>query len=77
MAAASEQCAEQEEIAEAIRTLMSEILSLRAAKVDAQGDRLERIDKQLEKATAREASLRERFHAHLKSHGCQPPKALV
>ena len=77
MAAASEQCAVQEEIAQAIRTVMSEILSLRTAKVDAQGDWLERLDRQLEKATAREASLRERFHAHLESHGCQPPKALV
>ena len=57
---------------------MSQILSLHSARFDARGDlkQLERIDKELEKAQARGASLLERFRAHLQSHGCKAPKAL-
>lgn len=78
MAPSSEQCTEREEIAEDIRTVLSQILSLHAAKVDAKGDlhELERIDRELEKAEARESSLGKKFHAHLESHGCQSPRVL-
>jgi len=55
---------------------MTEILSLRTAAMDAEGERLARLGKRLEKATARESSLREKFNAHLKSHGCPAPKAV-
>jgi len=57
---------------------MSQILSLHAAKVNAQGDlkKLERRDKELEKAQALGSSLLESFQAHLQTHGCQAPKAL-
>ena len=76
MAPTPEQCAERDKIAEAIRTVLSEILSLHSAKVDAQGDRLGRIEKHIEHATARESALREMFQRHLQAHGCQPPTAV-
>jgi len=71
-------CTEQERIAQSIRTVMSQILSLHAAKVDARGDlkKLERIDRELEKAQARGSFLLEQFQAHIQSHGCKAPKAL-
>jgi hypothetical protein len=73
-----EQCAEREEIAESIRSVIGEILSLHTAAVDANGDlnKMERIDQELQNAQARESSLLEKFQAHLKSHGCQRQKAL-
>lgn len=57
---------------------MSQIMSLHSARVDAKGDlrKLERIDKELEKAKARGALLLEQFQAHLQSHGCKAPKAV-
>jgi len=57
---------------------MSQILSLHRARFDARGDlkKLERVDRELEKAQARGASLLEKFQAHLRSHGCKAPKAL-
>ena len=75
---APEQCVEREEIAESIRAVINQILSLHSAAVDAKGDlrKKEHIDNELEKAQAREASLLERFQAHIQSHGCQSPKVL-
>jgi len=57
---------------------MSQILSLHSARFDARGDlkKLERINRELEKAQARGASLLEKFQAHLQSHGCKAPKAV-
>ena len=57
---------------------MSQILALHAAKVDARGDikKLERIDRELEKAQACGSSLLEQFRAHIQSHGCKAPKAV-
>jgi hypothetical protein len=71
-------CTEQERIAQSIRTVMSQILSLHAAKVDARGDakKLEAIDRELEKVQARGQSLLEQFRAHIQSHGCNAPKAV-
>ena len=77
MAPAPEQCAEREKIAKAIRAVLSEILSLHAAKVAAKGDELERVHTALAVATARESSLRVKLQAHLKSHGCEAPKAVT
>ena len=77
MAPAPEQCAEREKIAEAIRAVLSQILFLHAAKVDANDDALEHLDKRLEKATASETSLREMFQRHLKGHGCEGPRAVT
>lgn len=76
MAPAPAHCAEREKIAEAIRTVLREILALHSAKVGAQGDRLSRIEKHIENATARESSLREIFQRHVQAHGCQPPTAV-
>jgi len=71
-------CIEQERIAQSIRAVSSQILSLHAAKVHAGGDpeKLERIDKELEKAQALGSSLLEQFQAHIQSHGCKAPKAV-
>ena len=57
---------------------MSQILSLHSAKADARGDlkKLERIERELEKAQALGSSLLEQFRAHIQSHGCKAPKAV-
>ena len=75
-------CADQDQIAASIRTVLSRILSLNAeaealgkAPKKADLDKLERIDNALEKALAKESSLLKEFQAHIRSHGCQAPKA--
>ena len=83
MAPAPEQCAEREKIAHAIRTVMSQILSLHA-EAEALNkpfqkrdfDEMERVDKELQNAQARESSLLDTLHAHIQSHGCQRYKVL-
>lgn len=77
-------CADQDQIAESIRTVMSRILSLHA-EADALNkpfkktdlDKLERIDNALEKAFAKESSLLKEFQDHIRNHGCRAPKAVV
>lgn len=71
-------CIEQERIAQSIRAVLSQLLSLHSAKIGAKGDldRLERIDTELEKVHARQASLLEKFQTHTEAHGCRAPKAV-
>ena len=62
---------------------MSHIISLHA-EADALNkpfkkgdlDEMERVDKELENAQARESSLLDKLHAHIQSHGCQRYKVL-
>ena len=73
-------CVEREQIAESIRTVIGQMLSLHSAEGAALRKHdfreLERIDKELQKALVCESSLLKKFQAHLQSHGCQAPKAL-
>lgn len=83
MAPAPQQCAEREKIAQAIRAVMSQILSLHA-EAEALNkafkrddlDEMERVDNALANAQARESSLLDKLHAHIQSHGCQRYKVL-
>lgn len=71
-------CTEQERIAHSIRTVLSQILFLRSAKIGAKGNltKLERLDRLLERVQMRQASLLEKFQTHLEGHGCEAPKAV-
>ena len=78
MAPAPAQCVQRQEIAESIRVVLKQILLLHRAELAAKGDldKMERIDKELQKAHARETSLLEKLHAHIQLHGCQRNKVL-
>lgn len=73
-------CSEQEQIARSITMVMSRILILHIAELQAirkrDLDEMERIDRKLEKELGHRSSLLEKFQGHLESHGCQPVKAL-
>ena len=57
---------------------MSQILVLHCARFDARGDlkKLDRIDRELQIAQKRGASLLEKFQTHVQLHGCEAPKAV-
>ena len=57
---------------------MSQILSIRCARFDVKGDlkKMERLEKELEKAQARVSFLLDQFHAHIEAHGYKAPKAV-
>ena len=78
---AFEACPEKQEIVHSIQTVTEQIIALLLAEVDAvvraDMEMLERIEDNLGRTMDFQQCLRERYNAHIQSHGCTPKRSVV